>query len=138
MRNKRLKRKSRKLPLDIEGDLSSLPAIEQLVRAKAAENVRYMELRWGPHLHTAKGLTQAEVIAAGGPFSRFAWPSHPRYWNGFLAGPLGDQDRELAQTFEQQRAELMERERALGAKRKVLDRRLMAAGVMTAGKGGQR
>ena len=34
--------------------------------------------------------------------------------------------------------ELMERERALGAKRKVLDRRLMAAGVMTAGKGGQR
>jgi DNA primase len=34
--------------------------------------------------------------------------------------------------------ELLERERALGAKRKVLDRRLMAAGVMTAGKGGQR
>jgi hypothetical protein len=34
--------------------------------------------------------------------------------------------------------ELMERERDLGAKRKVLDRRLMASGVMTAGKGGLR
>ena len=34
--------------------------------------------------------------------------------------------------------ELMERERDLGVKRKVLDRRLMASGVMTAGKGGVR
>ena len=28
---------------------------------------------------------EAEVILRGGPFSRFAWPSHPRYWNGYLA-----------------------------------------------------
>ncbi len=28
---------------------------------------------------------EAELIAKGGPFSRFAWPSHPHYWNGFLA-----------------------------------------------------
>ena len=28
---------------------------------------------------------EAEEIAWGGPFSRFAWPSHPRYWNGYLA-----------------------------------------------------
>jgi adenosine deaminase len=39
-------------------------AAEQLVRAKAAENVVYLEMRWGPHLHTAKGLTQTQVIAA--------------------------------------------------------------------------
>jgi len=39
-------------------------AADQLVRAKAAENVVYMELRWGPHLHTAKGLMQSQVIAA--------------------------------------------------------------------------
>ncbi|MFM7504205.1 MAG: hypothetical protein ACKO4O_01890 [Candidatus Limnocylindrus sp.] len=34
--------------------------------------------------------------------------------------------------------ELMEQGRELSSKRKVLDRRLMAAGVMTAGKGGTR
>jgi len=28
---------------------------------------------------------EAALIAQGGPFSRFAWPSHPRYWNGYLA-----------------------------------------------------
>jgi hypothetical protein len=28
---------------------------------------------------------EAALIAQGGLFSRFAWPSHPHYWNGFLA-----------------------------------------------------
>ncbi|MGE3857306.1 MAG: hypothetical protein AB7G21_10170 [Dehalococcoidia bacterium] len=27
---------------------------------------------------------EAALIARGGLFSRFAWPSHPHYWNGFL------------------------------------------------------
>ena len=33
----------------------------------------------------AEEQREAELIAKGGPFSRFAWPSHPHYWNGFLA-----------------------------------------------------
>ncbi len=28
---------------------------------------------------------EADLIAKGGPFSRFAWPTHPHYWNGYLA-----------------------------------------------------
>ena len=28
---------------------------------------------------------EAELIVKGGPFSRFAWPTHPHYWNGYLA-----------------------------------------------------
>jgi adenosine deaminase len=53
------------LPVALLQDAEALERVaDGLVRAKAAENVRYMELRWGPHLHTAKGLSQAEVIAA--------------------------------------------------------------------------
>ena len=53
------------LPIALLQDAEALEcAANQLVRAKAAENVVYMELRWGPHLHTAKGLTQSQVIAA--------------------------------------------------------------------------
>jgi len=53
------------LPIALLQDAEALErAADQLVRAKAAENVVYMELRWGPHLHTAKGLTQSQVIAA--------------------------------------------------------------------------
>ncbi|MFZ9845580.1 MAG: adenosine deaminase, partial [Candidatus Limnocylindrus sp.] len=53
------------LPIALLQDAEALERVaDGVVRAKAAENVRYMELRWGPHLHTAKGLTQAEVIAA--------------------------------------------------------------------------
>jgi len=53
------------LPIALLQDEEALErAADHLVRAKAAENVRYMELRWGPHLHTAKGLTQSQVIAA--------------------------------------------------------------------------
>jgi adenosine deaminase len=53
------------LPIALLQDAEALElAADQLVRAKTAENVVYMELRWGPHLHTAKGLTQSQVIAA--------------------------------------------------------------------------
>lgn len=53
------------LPIALLQDEEALErAADQLVRAKAAENVRYMELRWGPHLHTAKGLSQSQVISA--------------------------------------------------------------------------
>jgi len=53
------------LPIALLQDEEALERVaDHLVRAKAAENVRYMELRWGPHLHTAKGLTQSQVIAA--------------------------------------------------------------------------
>lgn len=53
------------LPIALLQDAEALDrAAEQLVRTKAAENVAYVELRWGPHLHTAKGLTQSQVIAA--------------------------------------------------------------------------
>jgi len=53
------------LPIALLQDAEALDrAAEHLVRAKAAENVAYLELRWGPHLHTAKGLTQSQVIAA--------------------------------------------------------------------------
>jgi adenosine deaminase len=53
------------LPIALLQDAEALDrAAEHLVKAKAAENVAYLELRWGPHLHTAKGLTQSQVIAA--------------------------------------------------------------------------
>ena len=53
------------LPIALLQDAEALDrAAEQLVRVKAAENVAYLEMRWGPHLHTAKGLTQSQVIAA--------------------------------------------------------------------------
>ena len=53
------------LPIALLQDEEALERLaDHVVRAKAAENVRYMELRWGPHLHTSKGLTQSQVIAA--------------------------------------------------------------------------
>lgn len=53
------------LPIALLQDEDALErAADNLVRAKAAERVRYMELRWGPHLHTARGLSQSQVIAA--------------------------------------------------------------------------
>ena len=35
-----------------------------LVEAKAADNVRYLEIRWGPLLHVARGLSLSDGIAA--------------------------------------------------------------------------
>jgi len=36
----------------------------ELVETKAAENVRYLEIRWGPRLHVARGLSLSNGIAA--------------------------------------------------------------------------
>lgn len=53
------------LPIALLQDDEALERVaDHVVRAKAAENVKYLELRWGPHLHTARGLTQSQVIAA--------------------------------------------------------------------------
>ena len=53
------------LPIALLQDAEALHrASETLLRAKAADGVAYAELRWGPALHTAKGLSLREVIAA--------------------------------------------------------------------------
>ena len=53
------------LPIALLQDAEALHrASEMLMRAKAAEGVAYAELRWGPALHTMKGLSLREVISA--------------------------------------------------------------------------
>ena len=53
------------LPIALLQDAEALHrASETLMRAKAAEGVAYAELRWGPALHTMKGLSLREVISA--------------------------------------------------------------------------
>jgi adenosine deaminase len=53
------------LPIALMQDADALERIAfELVEAKAAENVRYVEIRWGPLLHVARGLSLADGIAA--------------------------------------------------------------------------
>ncbi len=53
------------LPIALMQDADALERITaELVATKAAENVRYMEIRWGPLLHVARGLSLADGIAA--------------------------------------------------------------------------
>jgi adenosine deaminase len=53
------------LPIALMQDAEALERItEELVETKAADNVRYVEIRWGPLLHTARGLPLAEGIEA--------------------------------------------------------------------------
>jgi len=53
------------LPIALMQDSEALERIAaELVESKAAENVRYMEIRWGPLLHIARGLSLADGIAA--------------------------------------------------------------------------
>ena len=53
------------LPIDLMQDAEALERIAyELVEAKAADNVRYLEVRWGPLLHVARGLSLADGIAA--------------------------------------------------------------------------
>jgi adenosine deaminase len=53
------------LPIALMQDAEALERIaSELVEAKAADNVRYMEIRWGPLLHVAGGLPLADGIAA--------------------------------------------------------------------------
>ncbi|MDX6723760.1 MAG: adenosine deaminase, partial [Solirubrobacteraceae bacterium] len=46
------------LPIALMQDAEALERIAaELVETKAAENVRYLEIRWGPLLHVARGLS---------------------------------------------------------------------------------
>lgn len=53
------------LPIDLMQDAEALERItSELVHAKAADGVRYLELRWGPLLHVRRGLSTEDGIAA--------------------------------------------------------------------------
>ena len=53
------------LPIALMQDAESLERVtSELVEAKAADGVRYVEIRWGPLLHVARGLSLADGIAA--------------------------------------------------------------------------
>jgi adenosine deaminase len=53
------------LPIALMQDAEALERITvELVEAKAAENVRYVEIKWGPLLHVAKGLSLEAGIEA--------------------------------------------------------------------------
>ena len=53
------------LPIALMQDEEALQRITaELVETKAAEGVRYLEIRWGPLLHVAGGLPLADGIAA--------------------------------------------------------------------------
>jgi len=53
------------LPIALMQDAEALERIAyELVEAKAADNVQYLEVRWGPLLHVAGGLSLDEGIAA--------------------------------------------------------------------------
>ena len=53
------------LPIALMQDAEALERItRELVETKAADGVRYVEIRWGPLLHVAGGLSLADGIAA--------------------------------------------------------------------------
>ena len=53
------------LPIQLMQDAEALERITaELVESKAAENVRYVEIRWGPLLHVARGLSLEDGIEA--------------------------------------------------------------------------
>src|SRR5215208_6546492 len=53
------------LPIALMQDAEALERIAaELVETKAAENVRYLEIRWGPRLHVARGLSLNDGIEA--------------------------------------------------------------------------
>jgi adenosine deaminase len=53
------------LPIALLQDAEALTRVtEELVQAKAREKVRYLEIRWGPLLHTARSMLLADGIAA--------------------------------------------------------------------------
>ena len=53
------------LPIALMQDAESLERITaELVETKAAEGVKYVEIRWGPRLHEARGLALVDGIAA--------------------------------------------------------------------------
>src|SRR5258706_1022547 len=53
------------IPIALMQDSEALERIAfELVETNAPENVGYLEIRWGPRLHTARGLSLADGIAA--------------------------------------------------------------------------
>lgn len=53
------------LPIALMQDADALERIAfELVEAKAADGARYVEIRWGPRLHLARGLGMSDGIAA--------------------------------------------------------------------------
>jgi adenosine deaminase len=53
------------LPIALMQDAEALErTAAELVETKAAERVHYVEIRWGPRLHTQRGLALADGIAA--------------------------------------------------------------------------
>lgn len=53
------------LPIALLQDAEALERVTaELVASKAAENVRYLEIRWGPALHVRRGLSLEDGIAA--------------------------------------------------------------------------
>jgi adenosine deaminase len=53
------------LPIALLQDAEALERVAgDLVEDKACENVRYMEIRWAPLLHTQKGLSGVDVVDA--------------------------------------------------------------------------
>src|SRR6476660_3033073 len=53
------------LPIALMQDAEALERItSELVESKAADGVRYVEIRWGPLLHVAGGLSLGDGIAA--------------------------------------------------------------------------
>jgi adenosine deaminase len=53
------------LPIRLLQDRDALARVAaELVEDKAADNVRYVEIRWAPSLHTLAGLSTTEVIEA--------------------------------------------------------------------------
>lgn len=53
------------LPINLMQDAEALERITfELVESKAADRVRYVEIRWGPLLHTKRGLSLEDGIAA--------------------------------------------------------------------------
>jgi adenosine deaminase len=53
------------LPIALMQDADALERVtRELVETKAVENVRYVEIRWGPLLHVARGMALEDGIAA--------------------------------------------------------------------------
>jgi adenosine deaminase len=53
------------LPIALMQDAEALERVTaELVEDKAADGVRYLEIRWGPRLHVARGLELSDGIAA--------------------------------------------------------------------------
>lgn len=53
------------VPIALMQDADALERItDELIQSKAADGVRYVEIRWAPLLHTARGLSPSDVIGA--------------------------------------------------------------------------